>query len=226
MTVTATEVLAVDSAKVVTEIRTKVLQFKNISQSGSRSLTTGIVDSFVQDAVMEVYKDIGVIKSKAIAVTNGSQAYLVDEGLMNIISAVMDTSGAGGRSMKPLKPILKKNLREATYTDDQEDINIRPYYYTRNEDTIKLWPPLHTYNSGTDTLKIEFRARGEYPDATNEVPGTVWEHQLAIVFKTCVFATMRQGQWDVVAHWEKYYRAQVDIILGRETNERREASTP
>jgi len=170
MTVTATEVLAVDSAKVVTEIRTKVLQFKNISQSGSRSLTTGIVDSFVQDAVMEVYKDIGVIKSKAIAVTNGSQAYLVDEGLMNIISAVMDTSGAGGRSMKPLKPILKKNLREATYTDDQEDINIRPYYYTRNEDTIKLWPPLHTYNSGTDTLKIEFRARGEYPDATNEVP--------------------------------------------------------
>ena len=225
LTIAVTDVWAVDSTKVVTEIRGKVFQFKNISQSGSRSLSTGIVDSFVQDAVMEVYKDIGVVKSKAIPVTNASQAYLVDQGLLSIVSAVLDTAGAGGRVIKGLKPILQSKLQEITFTETQDNTKNRPKWYTRHGDSIKLWMPIHQYNPGTDTLKIEYRARGDYPEAASEVPGTVWEHQLAIVFKACVFCSMRQKQWDEAGEWEKYYGAQVAIILGRETNEQQEATT-
>lgn len=218
-------VYAVDSTRVVTDLRARVLVFKNTVATGSRSLTTTIVEGFVQDAVMEVYKSVGVAKSKVIPVTRASQAYLVDEGLLSITSAVLDTSGAGGRSIRGLKPLHQSQLTEISYTELQDKVVGRPRYYTRHGDSIKLWNPIHKYNTATDSLKIEYRARGDYPEATSDAPGTVWEHQLAIIFKAAEFCSMRQRQWDDAAQWGRYFDKQVAIILGRETNEEQQATS-
>lgn len=191
---------ASDSLMSVREYRTRTYELLNCDTLGPSNLDTSIVRKFVVDGAIRTYTDLGDARTKKVAVTTGVSGIFVDQGLIWIAAAVLDSN----KTFFPMQQVDVIQLREKTYYSSVVGTQVRPRYFIRHGDSISIYPRPQR----GDTISIYYYARGKFPTDTQNVviPS---EYRFAVVYAAAVYCELRRGNFDRAQLYEQFYAQEV-----------------
>jgi len=193
-------VFATDSLMTIQEYRTKTYQIINVATTGNDILDSTILVSFVKDAVIRVYTDIGLPKSKIMSITANTASYLVDDALIWIKGITLDTN----EFFSSLREIDVSRLSEASYYNDLSGQSSRTRFYIRHGDSIRLYPP----PTEDDSMYVFYFARGAFPAVVDTISISS-ECRMAILYATAEMCNIRRGMYNDADYFAKKYNEEV-----------------
>ena len=191
---------ASDSLMSVREYRTRTYELLNCDTLGPSNLDTAVARKFVVDAAIRAYSDLGDARTKKVAVTAGVSGIFVDQGLIWIAAAVLDSN----KTFFPMQQVDVVQLREKTYYSSVTGIQVRPRYFIRHGDSISIYPR----PQAKDTISVYYYARGKFPTDTQNVVIPA-EYRFAVIYAAASLCELRRGNFDRVQLYEQLYDKEI-----------------
>jgi len=192
---------ASDSLMTVRNCAVRTCQILNIDTTGTGKFDSTLLNQFATDGAMRAYTDLGVAKSKKIAISGGISSYLVDAGLLWVRGALFDTNYAFAGLME----IDPDSFSNKQYWSNLQGTLTRPTYYIRHGDSIMIIPR----PPDNDSLYIFYFAREAFPYADTVSIQISSEQRMAAIYATAIFIELRRRNFEAVGMFEQFYQQEI-----------------